>query len=326
MHKLRPATLGILCCAVAAVSYTSSNICMRQVSALEVDPTWAVCIKELVTVLLVGPYLLYRMLRGWPVWPPLKILLILILAGLADQLVGNLGMQTAFGVVGLAVTIPIVFGTMITGSAVFGRILLGEKVSSRTMGAIGLLLLALLLLSLGAESAGKTIAENLQPSGAVPGPATALVFVQAVLVAAAAGAAFALLTIAIRHTMNAAAQQSSLMCIITGIGVITLGPISIHRLGLEAVLATSPEQFAWMLAAGVFNLLGFMGITKGLHLTAVVHANVLNASQVAMAALAGMIFFHEPPNSWLLLGIILTLLGIFFIDRRTAEETVEQTL
>lgn len=135
MIKLRPATLGAVCCAIAAVCYTVSNICLRQVSALDVDPTWAVCIKELVTVLAAGPWMIFQALRGRPVWPPVKILLILILAGLADQLLGNLGVQWALGIVGLAVTIPVVFGTMITGSAVFGRILLGEKVSPRSMCA-----------------------------------------------------------------------------------------------------------------------------------------------------------------------------------------------
>lgn len=150
--------------------------------------------------------------------------------------------------------------------------------------------------------------------------------VQAVLAAAVAGAAFASLSIAIRHTMNAAARQSTLMFIITGIGVITMGPISLHRQGFAGLPATTPEQFSWMFAAGVFNLLGFMGITKGLHLTAVVPANLLNASQVAMAALAGMVFFREPPNSWLISGVILTLLGIFLVDRPIAAETVDQAL
>jgi DME family drug/metabolite transporter len=141
-----------------------------------------------------------------------------------------------------------------------------------------------------------------------------------------AGAAYTMLSIAIRHTMNAATQQSTLMFIVTGIGVITLGPLSIHRQGLDGLLATPWDQFAWMLAAGVFNLLGFMAITKGLQLTTLVHANVLNASQVALAALAGTLIFQEPPNSWLLLGVCLTVLGIFLVDRPIAEESVDQAI
>jgi len=327
MFGIKPAALGTACCAAAAVFYTGSSICMRQVSALGCDPSWGVCVKELITVLVVGPFLIYRAVRGLEVFPSGKILFILILAGLADQLLGNLGWQWSVGIVGLAVTVPAAFGVMIACSAVFGRYLLGERVTPRSMWAIGLLLVSLVLLSLGAESAGEMMAKLSHASIADLGQASnTLLVVEAVLVAGLAGAAYSLLSIAIRHTMNATTQQSTLMFIITGIGVITLGPISIHRQGLDGLLATPREQIAWMVAAGFFNLLGFMGITKGLQLTTVVHANVLNASQVAMAAVAGILIFQESPNLWLLLGVALTLLGIFLIDRPVAEEAVDQAI
>lgn len=328
MLGIRPAALGTACCAVAAVCYTGSSICMRQVSALNCDPSWGVCVKESFTVLVIGPFLIYRAFRGLPVLPPIKILFILILAGLTNQLLGNLGWQWALGIVGLAVTVPVTFGVMIVVSALFGRILLGEKVTPRSMAAIGLLLVSLILLSLGAESVGKTIAESTHASIADSGMTSSntLLVVQALLFAGVAGAAYASLTIAIRHTMNAGAPQTTLMFIITGIGTITLGPISIHRQGLDALLATPWELFFWMLAAGVFNLLGFIAITKGLQLTTVLHANVLNASQVAMAAVAGILIFQESPNFWLLLGVILTVLGIILIDRPVAEEAVDQAI
>jgi drug/metabolite transporter (DMT)-like permease len=312
---------------MAAVCYTIGSICMRQVSALGCDPSWAVCVKESITVLVIGPCLIYRAVRGLRVFPPLKILFILILAGLVDQLLGNLGWQWAVGIVGLAVTVPAAFGVMITGSAIFGRFILGERVTPRSMVAIGLLLVSLILLSLGAESAGEVMAKSSHASIADPGPASATLLVaEAVVVAGVAGAAFALLSIAIRHTMNAATQQSTLMFIITGIGVITLGPISIHRQGLEGLMSTTGEQLAWMVAAGFFNLLGFIGFTKGLHLTTVVRANVLSASQVAMAAVAGILLFQESPNLWLLLGVALTLSGIFLIDRPVAEQSVDRAI
>ena len=61
--------------------------------------------------------------------------------------------------------------------------------------------------------------------------------------------------------------------------------------------------------------MGFLGLIHGLQRTTVVHANVVNASQVAMAAMAGMALFHEPPNPWVLLGVGLTIVGIVWIDR-----------
>jgi drug/metabolite transporter, DME family len=196
------------------------------------------------------------------------------------------------------------------------------------MGAIALLLIALVLLGLGAESAGNPSADASQAAITNPGVPSAgtLLMIQAVFVAGVAGTAYALLSIAIRHTMNAATQMSTLMFIITGIGVLTLGPLSIHRQGLDGLLTTPWEQLAWTLAAGVFNLLGFAAITKGLHVTTVVHANLLNASQVAIAAVAGIFIFRESPDFWLLLGVALTVGGIFLVDRPVAEEAVDQAI
>ena len=49
---------------------------------------------------------------------------------------------------------------------------------------------------------------------------------------------------------------------------------------------------AIMLAAGVFNLIAFVAVTRALQIATLVYVNALNASQVAMAGLAGVIFFH----------------------------------
>jgi drug/metabolite transporter, DME family len=64
-------------------------------------------------------------------------------------------------------------------------------------------------------------------------------------------------------------------------------------------------------------LIGFLALIHGLKRTTVVHANVVGASQVAMAALAGVAIFAEQPNQWLILGVCLTVVGILGIDRPT---------
>ena len=58
-------------------------------------------------------------------------------------------LQWALGIVGLAISIPAIFGAMITGGAVLGHFWLGERVSRRSMAAIGLLLASLVLLGTG---------------------------------------------------------------------------------------------------------------------------------------------------------------------------------
>jgi drug/metabolite transporter (DMT)-like permease len=67
-----------------------------------------------------------------------------------------------------------------------------------------------------------------------------------------------------------------------------------------------------------------VAITQGLARTTVIHANVLNASQVAMAALAGIFLFAEPLTPWLTLGVVLTICGIILVKpaSKSGAETV----
>lgn len=290
---------------VSAIAYTAASICMRRLAELQCDPTWAVCNKELVTVIAVGPWLLLCGLRGHKVLPPRRALILLVLVGLTVQLGGNLGFQWALGKVGLALTIPAIFGAMLTASAIMGFALLGERVSRRSAAAIGLLLVSLAVLSLSAGAAGKSVSAFSTP----------LVIAAAVGAACLAGALYALLTITIRHTVTGATRISAVVFIITVMGVLSLGPLSVYRLGAQHLLSTPATHLAWMLAAGTFNLIAFLAISKGLELTTVVHANVLNASQVAMAAIAGVMLFNEAHNRWLLFGVVLTIAGIILIDR-----------
>ncbi len=68
-----------------------------------------------------------------------------------------------------------------------------------------------------------------------------------------------------------------------------------------------------MLAAGTLNLIAFIAIAKGLELTTAVHANMLNASQVAMCSVAGVLLFPEKPSWALLFGVSLTIAGTLLI-------------
>jgi DME family drug/metabolite transporter len=315
-------------CALAAANYTATNICLRQLASLRCDPTWVVCNKELVTVLAIGPWLLVLLARRRLRLPPVKDLGLILLTGLFVQLAGNLGFQWSLGVVGLAVTIPVCFGLMLLGGAAFGWWILREAVSPRAMLAVGLLLAALILLGSGANAApenGSSGTPLLQKEGLpTPFQPGGWCVAGAVAAAGAAGVIFALLSIVIRHTLRRTTPAGVLMFIITGVGVAILGPISCARWGWQIAADTSTEQWAWILAAGIFNLLGFLSIAKGLQRTPIVHANVLNASQVAMAAVAGVFLFHEafPPS--LTAGVALTIVGILLIDRpQTASETVE---
>jgi len=273
---------------------------MRRLSELQCDTFWAVCNKELVAVVVVGVWTVCRR----PAWPTMRVLGVLMAVGLAVQTIANPGMQWAFGVVGLAVTVPTIFGAMLTATALLEFSILGERLSRRSVFAIGLLLGSLALLGIAAGAAGKSISLA-DPSLVAMGVGAACV----------AGSIYAVLTITMRRVLAGATPKSAVLLVTTSMGVLTLGPLSVYRFGVQELLSTPTEQVWWMLAAGILNLIAFVAIAKGLELTTAVHANMLNASQVAMAAVAGMILFNEPLTPWLIVGVALTLVGIVLFDR-----------
>jgi len=65
-----------------------------------------------------------------------------------------------------------------------------------------------------------------------------------------------------------------------------------------------------MFAAGLFNFAAFVALASSLKVLPVVAVNLINASQVAMAALAGVLLFAEPVTATLLAGIVLTVAGL----------------
>jgi len=75
-----------------------------------------------------------------------------------------------------------------------------------------------------------------------------------------------------------------------------------------------------MLAAGIFNALAFIALTKALQLANLVYVNALNATQATMAAIAGVLIFHEAPSPELAFGVLLTILGLLMMKQRPRAE------
>jgi DME family drug/metabolite transporter len=295
--------LGTTCCLLSALCYTAANICLRQLAEIRIDPTLVICIKETVAVAVVGPWVLRQISRGVHLPCPGKALAILVVAGLAVQLIGNLGIQWAFGVIGLTISMPLVFGVMLVGSAMIGRLVFGEFLPPRSAAAVAVVIGSVVLLNIGA--AGQDRWSELP--AAVSNPIFIFLGIAA---ACAGGITFASLGAAVRYAAGHNVPVSITVVVVTGIGASTLGIISAFRVGATGLPTSASHAFAWMIASGVFNLFAFALITKGLQLTTLLHANVLNASQVALGATAGILLFHEPYNHWILIGITLTITGI----------------
>jgi drug/metabolite transporter (DMT)-like permease len=312
--RLSSSAAGALCCLAAVLGYSVANACMCQLSKWSCLSTWAVCNKELITVAVVGPCLLWQVLRGKTRFPTGRPLVILIAAGLSTELIGNLGVQWGFGVVGMAVMIPADTGFILVSTAILGGFLLGERVTARNLAAIGLLILAVALLGIGASRSAPATAAA---------PASPIAIAAAIAVACAVGIVYSLLGIAIRYCVTGAISHSVVVVIITGMGVMVLGPASFISAGATKLFATPLEQYALMFAAGVCNLVAFLALVRGLQLTTVLHVNLLNAGQVAIAAVVGVLLFGDTCNRWLVMGIGLMIVGVFVFGSPAEQEAFD---
>lgn len=301
------------------MSYTLVNACLRDLR-LKCDVTWTLCVKESVAALGMGLWLVYQAMQGKRVLAPPRVLGVLVVAGLLTNVVANWAVMWAMGVVGLAVAVPASLGANLVTSALLGKWMLGEGVSWRSILAMVLLTTSVLLLGLGAGETNSAMASETQVS---TGTWWVILGVTAPCLA---GVIYALLAVAIRSSVTGKASVELVVCLIPATGVLSLGLISLARLGTAPLLATEPEHLATMVIAGAINLAAFLAVTKGFQLASVVHVNAVTASQVAMAAVAGLLFFKEPMSLALVLGVVLTIVSVAMIGQsgRRDEEVVTE--
>ena len=80
--RLSPAAAGAAFCLIAVLGYGTANVCMRELSESCLS-SWAICNKGLVTVVVVGPWLLRGIWQRKASFPKGRLLLVLIAVGLA---------------------------------------------------------------------------------------------------------------------------------------------------------------------------------------------------------------------------------------------------
>jgi drug/metabolite transporter (DMT)-like permease len=322
LFGLSPIVVGTSCCLVAALGYTAVDIGVRSLSERQ-SLIWILFIKEMVAVVLVGPWLLWQASRGAGLTLGRQTLLGLAVVGLLTHLAGNLPFFWAMRVVGLAITIPASLGVTLIASATFGWFFLRERVSWQSGLAIAAMIVSVIFLSLGAgDGSGgphpNPLPEGEGTAGAGPVAQGALWIALAVALACVAGVVFAVLSLAIRHSATRGVPLGWLALVVPAMGAITLGPLCLSWYGVSALLATPLADFLLMLGCGVVNLIAFLSIIKALQMTTMVHANVLSASQTAMAAAAGFLFFRETASPSLVAGVCLTMAGMVLMDRPVA--------
>ncbi len=340
--------LGIAFCFLAAVFYTAANITLRYLAGVEASPVTVIFFKELVAVIALLPLLVYQWSQGKRVFVNIRIIAVLAVVGLAVQLGANLGQQWALGVIGLAVVTPTIFAAMLGSSALLGFLLLGERISWQGIAAVVLVILAITCLNVSLHDKERTglilsqdalqtktgenqglINQQLgsQPAVSLPrantapfwAPHSAGRVVLALLTCCGAGFIYSLLGISIRWARLQGATVESTVFLVTFMGVVGLGPFLLIDQA-KYLARLDGMQFTLMLIAGIANLFAFALITKGYRLTRVLYANMTNASQVALGALAGITLFAERVNRWLIAGVVLTLAGVLLMGYSATRE------
>jgi len=290
---------GAACGMAAAVLYTAANTALRQNVGL--DPFLVAAMKSLPTIVVLGPFVVWMRIQNQTIATNLSMIPSFALTALVTQVVGNGIFQFALGSIGLAATVPITLGALIIGGAIFGRFILGEPVRRRTLVAMFVLISAVVVLSV--------------PDAAVPmsDTMTMLPVWGGVLCAASAGLSYGLFGVMLRKTMHSGVSAPAAMLVSGIVGAISLWSTTLMRIEVSSLAQITDSEWLFLVLGGVFNLSAFIALSTSLKALPVVSVNLINASQVAMAAVVGVMLFGERVTWPLLTGIFLTFLGLVIL-------------
>ncbi len=306
---LSPALIGTLISLVSAVLYTLTNVCLQQ--NVHHDPIWATFFKVLPTVFVALVAMAFQHRRGVSFRMSPRAFWLIVLAGLTAHWAGNVVYQLSLGFIGLAPAVTLAFGSLIAAGALQSRYWLGERFTLASGVGMLCMIAAIGVLSFGtdAQVAARTVTWDFHPDWHTTlGIAGSIV----------AGVAFSFLGTTLRWAKDQQVPSSVAILIIGVIGIVTLGAGSVWRVGLTQLAATPQNDLFVMLAGGMFNALGFILLGKAFELAPVVRVNAANSTQTAMSALASIAFFGQSPSGSVWSGVVLTLLGLWLINKPAA--------
>ena len=300
----------------AAICYTISNMCLRD-AGRRLDLPWAFWLtahKALPATCVAWTLVLLRAAKGLPAWPPARVIPRLLMTAVIMQVGGNFLFQIALSRGGLALTVPLVFASIILTGALLGRFVLSEPVQGRTLISMGLVISAVVLLNFGAEAATLSVLGSSSPG---------TVFL-ACLAACASGFSYGFGGVMIRRTLREGVPVPATLIIISTTGLIGMGLAGGFGLGYEVIRSVPLKTELTMLGSGIFNAIAFFSIGGALQRLPVVRVNLINASQAAMAAAAGVLVFQEPPTVTLIFGTALTALGLIVLGTEPKKKSLPE--
>jgi len=297
------------CGLVAALGYMLANIFLRSVTHL--DPTWVSCVKALPTVLVCSPLMVRRIFNRQAIFFSTSDVWRTLLVAMIGQFAGNVCFQWSLSVVGLALSVPLTLGAMIASGALMGHWILKDRVTFRMAIASLILVIAICVLSLGATAANQAVSSSDHHA-----PLSNAWVIASVGAACIAGIAYSLLNVSIRFSSNRGTPRLSILFTVGLVGVVLLGSLVYWREGGLPIAQMNRQEWTALIGAGICNLVAFWALIRALHMASVMFVNGLNASQTAMAAVAGVLLFGEPLTLAMVTGSALTILGLLQMRER----------
>jgi drug/metabolite transporter, DME family len=314
MSDVQHPVKGVALAVLSAVAYTLTNMALRQAAGRD-DFGWAMWVtahKAVPAALVAWAIIGWRAWRGLPALPPREFVLPLIGTGIVIQFVGNMSFQLGLSFGGLALTVALTFSTLIISSALLSRALLGEGIGVQTAASMVLMIAAVALLSFGAQSAT-------HPAIVFRNHWTGML---AVVCGCTAGCGYGLAGVTIRKAVGAQLSLSATVVLMSSTGVVGMGLPGLLTLGPREAFSMPIMLRGTLLLGGVMNAIAFFSVSGALRYLEVVRVNLVNSSQVAMAALAGILLFGEDLTLWLGAGIALTIVGLAVMGLRPARADV----
>jgi len=301
---VRALLLGLM----AAGTYSVANLALRGLSRPDGGigwDMWVAGVKAFPTFFVAIVLLSIRRFRGqtsfaaWSfVWP-------IALAAFFNQLGGNFAFQVSLSKIGLAISVPICFASIICSGAIVGRFVLGDQVSARTGVSMGLMVASIVFLSTAARNRAADI-----PTTVDWGTATGIAL------SVISGLAYGITGVYIRKAVRSQMPVAATLFLFSAAGFLMLCPLSLSLLPLQTIAATTSREWAMIAIAGIFNALGFFAITHAMRHLTISRANVINASQNALCAVGAVMIFGESLSAFGMLGIGLTIAGLLTLDRK----------
>lgn len=342
----RDQKVGMLLGLTSAVGYSATNLALRQLSDTSEDLGWDIWVSAMKAIPTLVVSVILLLLRGTgkgPLYPSWKVVGVLLIAALVMQFGGNLCFQIALGNIGLAISVPFVFALIIFSGAFFGRLFVGDTVSEKTVIAIGIMTVSVIMLSYAAsqqeavdrldstEVAADVSVDTSQPAASqqmvdIPKkasinpadlPTVPTTYVQfGILMAVVSGLSYGVNGIVIRGLAQNHLTVPAMTIIYSTTGFTCLSLLGFSLLGVERIREIGAYDWFMMLVAGSLNALAFFSITNALKRLDISRVNVINASQNAMCAIGAFLVFAEPMSALTVAGILLSIIGLGVLDRK----------